>query len=177
MTAEQKHQMDEDPPKLIEHAERFVRRAKGDREAAARALLLFIRKDPTLREEAVEIAARYLTRNAEFQIRSGIGKNDAWTYQPPPDVPDAVTARMRQELFDCYMLPNGTALGNAKRDDLKEAMDFHRKQEQGNRASRRFYEMLLKGLRGSKTVRQSYSLEQVKTLHEKYKHAGQETHS
>lgn len=141
-------------------AKAAVKKARGDREAAARTLTLKIRATPSLLFEAAEVAARYLTRQAEFNVRATV--HHAAT-QPNPDNASGL-ASMARSMLDTYVLPNGVSIGDAKRDDLQEAIDTHLHNEEGNRKNRLFITAIKRRVRGNKTVRQCMSADTVLEL-------------
>lgn len=140
---------------------KIVRAVKFDYDAATEDILAAMRSDAALREYVQREGARYLARNVTGNIR------EAASIETRAVEDGAVNARHRaaiRSILDEYTLPGGTPIGDARRAELKAAIEYYATQEAGMRSARKVCEMIGKQLPEGKRVREVFTDAQLRKL-------------
>jgi hypothetical protein len=141
--------------------EKLVRAAKFDYDAATDDILEAMRADSGLRSYVQREGARYLARNVTGNIR------EAASIEMRAVESGAVNGRHRaaiRSILDEYTLPGGTPIGDARRAELKAAIEYYATQEAGMRSARKVCELVGKKLPDGKRVREIFTDAQLRKI-------------
>jgi hypothetical protein len=159
--------------------EQFVRAAEFDYDAAQDAVLKAMESDSALRRYVQREGARYCVRNFCSGLRRAASCDEtseaasdgkARSYiETRPVTPGKPFSRLQPVLdkyLDNWPLPGGKLLGDARREDLKAAIEYYGMQEVGMRRQRKFLEAVGKKLPEGRKVREVFTGAQLKRIEE-----------
>lgn len=140
---------------------KIVRAAKFDYDVATEDILTAMRTDAGLREYVEREGARYLARNVTGNIREAASIEMRAVEAGVPNERHRAAIR---SILDEYTLPGGTPIGDARRTELKAAIEYYATQEAGMRSARKVCEMIGKQLPEGKRVREVFTDAQLRKL-------------
>jgi hypothetical protein len=139
----------------------IVRSVNFDYDAATDKIVAAMARDAQLRNYVQREGARYLARNVTGNIREACVRDmDA----PIAGEPNAKHVAYIRSFLEDFTLPGGTPIGEARRADLKAAIEYYGEQEIGMRKARRFLEAVGKKLPEGKRVREVFTDAQLKRM-------------